>query len=84
MTAIEAMGLAIGLPAAALVLRAMFRGRREALSGRIGDVPAPQEPCWTEELRREDGLVYGRGHCVHDALIDLDRRAAAGEFAARD
>ena len=83
-TALEAIGLVFGLAAAALILRAMIRGRSELMSSTMGDFPQPQEPCWTEEIGRDANLVYGRTECVHDALMDLDRRAAAGEFAPRD
>jgi hypothetical protein len=81
-TTLETIGLAIGLPAAALILRAMIRGRNELVPGTMGGLPPPREPCWTEEIGRDGNLVCGRAECVHDALIDLDRRAAAGEFGS--
>jgi hypothetical protein len=45
----------------------------------IGGGPA-EEPCWTEQDRRADGLSYGRSCCYNDQLADTDARAEAGEF----
>lgn len=36
---------------------------------------APEEPCWTEQERREDGLSYGRSHGYSNALEDAEATA---------
>ena len=40
----------------------------------------PLEPCWTEEIGHDGRYVYGRARCVNDDLMDVDARAARGEF----
>jgi hypothetical protein len=61
---------------------------------RLGPAPAgpsrrtldtgPAEPCWTEEIGREGALSLGRGECVHDMLMELDERAARGDFPVKE
>jgi hypothetical protein len=41
---------------------------------------APAESCWIEEVGRGAGLVYDRGQCVDDVLMEADRKAARDEF----
>jgi hypothetical protein len=38
------------------------------------------EPGWTETVRGEDGLAYGRGFAFDPALRDADARGKLGEF----
>jgi hypothetical protein len=40
----------------------------------------PGEPCWTEEIGRDERFVYTRSECVDDALMELDDRARRGAF----
>ena len=42
----------------------------------------PAEPCWTEEIGRDERLVLARAHCPHDLLMELDARAARWDFPA--
>ncbi|TMJ17314.1 MAG: hypothetical protein E6G92_13360 [Alphaproteobacteria bacterium] len=44
----------------------------------------PAEPCWTEEVGRDGALSLRRGECVHDMLIELDARAARGDFPVKE
>ena len=41
---------------------------------------APEEPCWTEEVRAADGLSYGRYGCFHADLAEMDKRARFGDL----
>ena len=41
---------------------------------------APFEPCWTEEIGRDGGHIYGQSHCVDDDLMDADAQAGRDEF----
>ena len=40
----------------------------------------PAEPCWTEEIGGDGRLRYARAHRPHDLLLELDSRAARGDF----
>jgi hypothetical protein len=42
----------------------------------------PPEPGWTETVRGEDGLAYGRGFAFDPALHDADSRGKQGEFTS--
>jgi hypothetical protein len=42
--------------------------------------PSPLEPCWTEEIGHDGPNLYGRACCVNDDLMEIDARAARGEF----
>jgi hypothetical protein len=56
---------------------------REVIAGRPRqyiDTGPTFEPCWTEELGRGRQLIYARSLCVNDPLIELDARAARGDF----
>lgn len=52
----------------------------DTLIGRQALDTGPGEPCWSEEIRREGPLSLGRGQCVNEALLELDKRAARGDF----
>jgi hypothetical protein len=69
----------------ALFVSAMRKPMKEAqriLDGPDRDI-GPPEPCWTDEIARDGRYSYSRGQCVKDQLIDMDRRAARGEFPVR-
>jgi hypothetical protein len=55
--------------------------RLEALSAPAD--PAP-EPGWTDEVRSEGGLSYGRGFDYNEALHRHDARGKRGELAPRE
>lgn len=40
----------------------------------------PVEPCWSEEIGRAGPYRLGRAHCPHALLMELDARAARGDF----
>lgn len=40
----------------------------------------PAEPCWSEEIGRNGPFRLARAHCPHDLLMELDARAARGDF----
>jgi hypothetical protein len=69
-----------GAAAAALIIARFSRADPAELLGRRPLDTGPGEPCWTEEIGREGALSLGRGQCVDDMLMELDRRAARGEF----
>jgi len=79
--AAEALWLTIGLAAGGALAwwcRLRLDPRELSLVHRSGP---PEEPCWTETVRGEDGLSYGRSHCHRGELAELEARARAGEFA---
>lgn len=68
---------AIVLAGPAIALLVELRGR--ASSGRERP-PRDGEPCWTELLGQEGCRTFARGQCVDDVLMEMDARAARGEF----
>jgi hypothetical protein len=42
----------------------------------------PDEPCWNEELRSDGRFHFVRSQCVHDCLMELDRRALFDAYPA--
>ena len=52
----------------------------EIIPGRQPLDTGPAAPCWTEEIRRDGALSLGRGEFVSDMLMELDKRAARGDF----
>ena len=40
----------------------------------------PLEPCWTETIVSDGRYVYARSQCPNLLLMELDARAARGDF----
>jgi len=70
------IGVFVGVP---FVLWLYRRFDVRQLSVTYDSGPA-EEPCWTEQVRRADGLSYGRYGCYHANLAELEKRARLGEF----
>ena len=73
------MSLAI-LPACVVMVRAIMRLPPPTFDGRYPIDSGPGEPCWTEGIPSDDRFRYGRSHCVHDLLMEMDARADRGDF----
>jgi hypothetical protein len=43
----------------------------------------PGEPCWTGEIESDGRHRYSQSQCVNAELVEVDRRAARGEFPLR-
>lgn len=43
----------------------------------------PDEPCWTDELRTEGGLSYGRQGCYRGQIDEMEVRVSAGDLQPR-
>ena len=41
---------------------------------------APLQPCWTEEIGHDGRYFYGRAQCANDDLMEMDVRAARGDY----
>jgi hypothetical protein len=67
--------LAVG-PAIALV----FELRARVLGRNYGPPTALAEPCWTEDRGSDGRRGLARAECVNDALMEMDARAARGDF----
>ena len=70
--------LSLALPA--LVLIRLVRVDPDAFYARGPIDTGPYTPCWTETIRSEGGLILGRAECVNDVLMEMDARAARGDF----
>ena len=68
---------AIVLAGPAIALLVELRGRAPAGRERP---PRDTEPCWTEQLGADDRLTYARSQCVDDVLMEMDAKAARGDF----
>jgi hypothetical protein len=59
-----------------------------ALAARLdaltGPVDPPPDPGWTEAVRSEDGLSYGRAFGYNEALHTQDARGRRGELESKD
>lgn len=66
----------VGVPFVLWVYRRLDLGQ---LSHTYDSAP-PEEPCWTEQVRRADGLSYGHYGCYHANLAEMEKRARLGEF----
>ena len=79
---LELLAILAGVAFFPVGLGLMWRCVRPA-PGRAGRQPldtGPAEPCWTEEIGRDGRHVLARAHCPHDLLLELDARAARGDF----
>jgi hypothetical protein len=65
-------------PAIALYFELRARFGRRASPG--PDRPPRAEPCWQETIGREGDRVHARSQCVDDVLMEMDARAARGDF----
>jgi hypothetical protein len=75
-----AVMIAILASAPAIALRFELRARfgRRAWPG--PDRSRRGEPCWQETIGREGDRVHARSQCVDDVLMEMDARAARGDF----
>jgi hypothetical protein len=60
------------------LIRSDIEEAQRILSG--PDRGGPDEPCWAEPIESDERYRYSRGQCVNDELIEMDRRAARGDF----
>jgi hypothetical protein len=73
-----------GFAVAILVAARFGRADPAEVPGRQPLDTGPAEPCWTEEIKRDGRYLYARSQCVHDNLMELDARAARGDFPVRE
>jgi hypothetical protein len=69
-----------GFAAVVWVVAHACRTDPDVIPGRQPLDTGPAEPCWTEEIRRDGALSLARGECVKSMLMELDKRAARGDF----
>jgi hypothetical protein len=74
-----AIGALVAIVMAGPAIALLFELRGRAPAGRERP-PRDGEPCWMELLGEEGGRTLARGQCVDDVLMEMDARAARGEF----
>lgn len=79
---IELLLVAVSLAFFPVGLWLMWRGIGPApVAGAIQPLDTgAAEPCWSEELGRDGRYRLARAHCPHALLMELDARAACGDF----
>jgi hypothetical protein len=78
--ALPVLLLMLGIFMPVLAAACFRRADPAPLFGRDPIDTGPSQPCWTETIRREGGLILGRGECVNDMLMEMDKRASRRDF----
>jgi hypothetical protein len=82
MTVVLLLLFLLGLAIFPVGLILMWRDVRPAprLPARAPLDTGPAEPCWTEAIGSDGRYSYARAHCPNDLLMEMDARAARGDF----